>query len=62
MSNHTECPICCKPANNPWRVYDSNGRVLLGCVSAFHNDHLVPISESNRWHNCKEAKQLRRKS
>ena len=54
------CPICTRAAASPWRVYDAHGKVVQGCVSAFHTGHLTPLSESNRWHNSAAAKKIRR--
>lgn len=54
------CNTCCRTASNPWRVYDEHGKVTEGCVDDFHTGHLVPISESNRWHNRPQAKTIRR--
>ena len=60
MSINVTCPTCCRAANNPFRVYDDRGRVDIGCVDRFHSDHLIPLTESARWHNRKEAEQTRR--
>ena len=54
------CNLCFKEVSNPWRIYDAHGKVVHGCVSEAHTGHLVPISESSRWHNRKIAKALRR--
>lgn len=53
------CPSCSKSASSPWRVYSENGKVLQGCVDAFHTGHIVTPSESNYWHNRPEAKKIR---
>lgn len=55
------CPICGRPANDPWRVHDGRGRVVEGCVGEAHTGHLVSPSESARWHNRPEARELRRR-
>jgi hypothetical protein len=57
---HT-CSICTRPANDPYRVYDTLGNVLAGCVAAQHTGHLVTPSASAWWHNRPEAKEIRRR-
>lgn len=54
------CRICCRPLAAPARQFDARGKVVLGCVAADHDGHLVPLSESLRWHNRPEAKKLRK--
>jgi hypothetical protein len=54
------CQTCFKSAGAPFRVYDVSGRVVEGCVDSFHDGHLIPISESNRWHWRPSAKAIRR--
>ena len=54
------CRLCCRNLSSPWRVYDERGHVMQGCVSPDHTGHLVPLSESLRWHNRPEAKKLRK--
>ena len=53
------CNTCTHSASSPYRVTDDAGRVIQGCIDAFHTGHLVPGSESERWHNRKEAMALR---
>lgn len=53
------CPTCGRANHSPYRTYDSRGKVTAGCVDEFHTGHLIPISESNFWHNRKEAKKIR---
>lgn len=55
----THCPTCTRRACDPFRRYDKTGRVLYGCVDAFHTGHLVTPSESARWHNRPQAKKIR---
>lgn len=57
---HAKCPTCTRPAAMPYRLNDFHGKITGGCVDAFHTEHLVGISSSNRWHNRPEAKALRR--
>lgn len=54
------CNVCCRPVAAPWRAHDERGRITLGCVSAAHDGHLTPLSESSRWHGRREAKSIRR--
>jgi hypothetical protein len=53
------CPICCQPAAAPYRRHDARGVIFEGCVASFHTGHLVPMSESARWHNRPESKRCR---
>ncbi len=53
------CYTCGRPKGSPFRVYDARGRVVMGCVDAAHDGHLAPISESERWHERKEAREIR---
>lgn len=53
------CPICCRPAGSPFRVYDNRGKVTSGCVASFHNGQLVTPSESAWWH-VRQQRALRR--
>lgn len=57
--NPDTCPTCVRPASDPYRSYDSRGKVVSGCVDDFHTGHLVTPSESSMWHNSKAAKKLR---
>lgn len=57
---HTKCPTCGRQASSPFRNHHANGKVMLGCVDAFHTGHLVTPSESSRWHNSPQAKDIRR--
>lgn len=54
------CNICCRPSASPFRAYNDDSTIRLGCVDALHNDRLVPISASSSWHNRKEAKAIRK--
>lgn len=54
------CPVCCNKPGNPFRAFDKSGRVINGCVDATHTGHLVPISESQRWHMRPAAIDIRR--
>jgi len=55
------CPTCTRSVYSPYRQYDSHGKVLGGCVDECHTPHLLTISESTRWHNRPEAKQIRKR-
>lgn len=59
-TNTDSCPTCTRSKYAPYRVYDQRGHVVQGCIDDFHTDHLTPLSECNRWHNRKEAKQMRK--
>ncbi len=54
-----ECPSCTHPFHSPFRQYDSEGKVLMGCVDECHTGHLTSLSESQRWHQRPEAKAIR---
>lgn len=54
------CTTCTRPVDAPYRVYDRSGKVVAGCIDGCHTGHLIPCSESNRWHNRKEAKAMRK--
>jgi hypothetical protein len=56
------CRTCCRPLNNPYRTYDDRGRVTHGCISSDHTGHLLPGTESYRWHIRPEAKRLRKQT
>jgi hypothetical protein len=58
--NSPDCLICCRPANNPFRVYGEDGKIQLGCVDACHGDQLRALSESFSWHARNDAKAIRR--
>jgi hypothetical protein len=55
-----ECATCGRAVSSPFRVYDSRGKVTLGCVAPDHEGHLIPATESARWHNRAEAHTIRR--
>jgi hypothetical protein len=56
------CPTCGRASSNPFRSYDAKGRIVNGCVDAFHSEHLVVPSESAFWHARPQAKLARRLS
>jgi hypothetical protein len=57
------CSTCGCPAGQPFRRYDqATGKVVSGCISEAHTGHLIPGTESSRWHNRPEAAKLRRAS
>ena len=56
------CNTCCRPADHPFRQYDGYGKVINGCVDAFHSGAIVTPSESAWWHGRKEAQKIRRDS
>ena len=55
----TTCPTCTRPSGSPFRVHDSHGKVVNGCVDAFHDDRLVKPSASAFWHARPEARKIR---
>lgn len=56
------CAHCCCPAGKPFRrVF--NGKIIEGCISAFHTGHIHPSNEASlAWHNRESAQAWRRKS
>jgi hypothetical protein len=56
------CPTCGKGAYNPFRLHGTDGKIVAGCIDAFHDGKLVPISTSAEWHNRKQAKEMRAES
>lgn len=52
------CRTCGKALTAPYRVYDSTGHVVQGCISADHDGQLVRFDDV-RWHNRRSAKQHR---
>ena len=57
--NQETCNTCGRSKSSPFRVYDSHGKCIEGCVDAIHTGHLVSPSESSFWHNRPEAKRIR---
>lgn len=59
----TKCPTCGRSAGAPYREHARpdgsvpGGVVTAGCIDPIHTGHLY--GESLRWHNRKEAKELR---
>jgi hypothetical protein len=53
------CQTCNRPACNPFRIYDKQSKVIMGCVDDFHTGHLVSPSASSFWHYRPEAKKIR---
>lgn len=60
MADKMTCLVCDRRVDDPYRVYNEHGKVVVGCVDESHSGHLVTPSESAWWHGRKEAKQLRR--
>ncbi len=52
----TQCPTCTRGKYEPFRRYDAEGRITMGCIDDFHSGHLTPISASNSWHERKSAR------
>lgn len=53
------CGTCGRRANDPFRSYDQNGKIVHGCIDDTHTGHLVTPSASSAWHNRPEAKKHR---
>lgn len=54
-----QCPTCCRAASLPYRRHDEGGRIVEGCIDAFHGPSLVPTTSSYEWHMKPVAKALR---
>jgi hypothetical protein len=54
-----QCPTCTRSKYDPFRRHDERGKVTIGCIDDFHTGHLVSPSESNSWHNHRDAKRWR---
>ncbi len=55
------CPTCGRNASGPYRRWDqATGRVVEGCVDAFHTGKLY--GESEAWHSRKVAVAIRRET
>ena len=52
------CNTCTRPVASPFRRFDSNGKVIEGCVDAAHTGHIY--GESLRWHMRPAAKEIRK--
>ena len=55
----TTCNTCTNRIDQPYRVYDAQGKVIQGCVDACHIGQIVTPSESSRWLMRPEAKKIR---
>lgn len=53
MTPNDNCPDCGHPAAQPYRRRNSDGILIEGCVSSFHN------ASADAWHNRPEAQELR---
>jgi hypothetical protein len=52
------CPTCGRPPANPFRIRSSrDGRIIAGCVDAFHGGHLD--GDSLAWHETSLARHWR---
>lgn len=62
---HAQCPTCCKPAAAPFRQQDGNGKIIAGCIDAFHGPALCgggSTSNSAQWHMRPSAVTMRRQT
>lgn len=55
------CRTCGRPAGSPFRSYNADGKVAMGCIDDFHTGHLVTPSASAGWHASPAAKAWRAK-
>jgi hypothetical protein len=55
----TTCPDCNRAAGAPFRSWNTQGKIVLGCVNEFHTGQLVSPSASASWHARPEAKKIR---
>lgn len=54
------CPTCTRAAHSPFRDYNESGKIVYGCVDAFHGPALVGVaSEPARRHGRAESVTLR---
>jgi len=53
------CSTCGRPVGAPYRRYGPSGRVLEGCVDAFHSGNLLRDSKSAKFHARQEARAIR---
>lgn len=54
------CNTCGKPVSAPYRVFDTKGAVIQGCVDSCHTEHLLSCTASLRWALRTEAKEIQR--
>lgn len=52
------CPICVRIASAPYRRRNAAGRIVEGCVDAFHTGRLVTQADS-AWHDRPDAREMR---
>lgn len=57
----TTCPLCGQAPANPFRTYDAQGRITMGCIDATHDGHITD-EVSLAWHNRNVACELRRQA
>jgi hypothetical protein len=53
-----ECPSCCRAATAPYRRI-VRGKIVEGCIDAFHHGHLPATTNTAAWHNRQIARKLR---
>ena len=59
MAQVVICNTCTRSDHSPYRVYDTRGKVVAGCVDACHTGRLMTPSESANWHHRPDAKRIR---
>lgn len=58
-AEQTSCNTCGNSKYAPFRSYNEEDRIVMGCVDGFHTGHLVTPSQSSSWHVRPEAKKIR---
>ena len=58
MSTPT-CPTCTNEAHAPFHRVDERGKSILGCVDAFHAEHVYPCTAYAQWYSRPQAKRIR---
>ena len=57
----TQCPTCCCEASNPYRRI-VRGRIIVGCVDAFHTTVCRFNTTTASWHNRSVACAIRERT
>ena len=57
------CPSCTHGAHAPYRRQDASGKIVEGCIDAFHGPAFAgALTESSAWHMRPEAIEWRKKT
>lgn len=54
----THCPTCARPAHDPRTRY-VGGRIVEGCVDAFHYGHVGTANNVAAWYYSPDAREIR---